>query len=261
MHCRKKDGDSTTGAEGVKQLSAALIISIFLLAAASYIIFRSKRSSSHEGTNRVLMPPRPRSLFGPHHDVAEALTLSNAKKESEAAASERAAELRRRALMGDRAALHDAHGSGDAKLYQETLDALAIHAGDSAEAIGALASYITESDQLRANTGLAEAMMRVWWAAPDLASTARLLHIAALSGDAAVFEKAIEAAFQFWQEGKLPQVTAENLYGLFESEYWLLAPDAVRSGDGFTLRHKLAEMRRRLKSNSRRTPFTAEQDG
>jgi hypothetical protein len=207
------------------------------------------------------MPPRPRSLFEPHDDVAEALTLSDTKKELEAAASERAAELRRRALMGDKAALLDTHRSGEAELYQETLDALVGHAGDSAEAISALASYIIESDQLRANASLTEAMVKVWGAAPDLASTARMLHVAALSGDAAVFEKAVETAFQFWQEGKLSQVMAENLYALFESEYWVLAPDAVRSGDGFTLRHKLAEMRRQLKANSRRAPLTAKQDG
>ena len=207
------------------------------------------------------MPPHPRSLFEPHHDVAEALTLSDTKKESEAVASERAAELRHRASLGDKTALLDAHGSGEAKLYQETLDALVRHAGDSAEAIGALASYVIESDQLRANANLAEAMVKVWGAAPDLASTARMLHVAALSGAPAVFEKVVETAFQFWQEGKLPQVTAENLYALFESEYWVLAPDAVRSGDGFTLRHRLAEMRRQLKANSRRAPFTAKQDG
>ncbi len=207
------------------------------------------------------MPPRPRSLFEPHDGVAEALTLSDTKKESKAAASERAAELRHRASLGDKTALLDAHRSGEAKLYQETLDALVGHAGDSAEAIGALASYVIESEQLRANANLAEASMRVWEAAPDLASTARMLHVAALTSDVTVFEKAVETAFQFWQEGKLPQVTAENLYALFESEYWVLAPDAVRSGDGFTLRHKLAEMRRQLKANSRRAPFTAKQDG
>ena len=187
-------------------MSAVLIISIFLLAAASYIIFRSKRSSSHEGTNKVLMPPRPRSLFEPHHDVADALTLSDAKKESEAA-SERAAELRRRALLGDKAALHDAHASGEAKLYQETLDALVAHAGDSAEAIGAIASYITEGDQLRANPGLAEAMTRGWGAAPDLASTGRMLHIAALSARRGSIR--LRTAFQ--SARSTPQVRRKSL--------------------------------------------------
>ncbi len=239
-------------------MSAALIISIFLLSAASYIIFRAKRRPSPREAGGALPPPRPQSLFGPYHDAAPSFPLSESKT---AVASERAADLRSRARSGDKTALRDAHASGDVRLYHQTLDALVAHAGDCARAIGALASYISDSNQLPANTNLAEAVMKVCGAAPDRASAARMLHVAALSGDPFMFEKAIEMALQCWREGKLPQLTGDDLYALFESEYWVLAPAAVRSGSGFTLRRTLAEMRRQLKANSRRAPFNAKPDG
>lgn len=236
-------------------MSAGLIISIFLLVAASYIIFRAKRRPSPQETGGAFPPPR--SLFGPHHDAAPSLSLSGSKA---AAASEHAAELWRRARSGDKAALRDAHASGDVGLYHQTLDALVARAGDSAGATWALASYISDSNQLRANANLAESVMKFWKAAPDRASTARMLHVAALSGDALMFEKAIEVALRCWREGRLPQLTGDDLYALVESEYWVLAPEAVRSGNSFTLKRTLAEMRRQLKANSRRALFNAEPD-
>jgi hypothetical protein len=71
-------------------VSAVLIISIFLLALATFAIFRSKRSTSTDST-APLPPMRPRALF----EVAQAGT------EARADADETRRELTARAARGD----------------------------------------------------------------------------------------------------------------------------------------------------------------
>ena len=52
--------------------------------------------------------------------------------------------------------------------------------------------------------------------------------------------------------GRLEGLGAEDLRALFEAEYWLLSSEAKRSGAGFVLKQKLADVRRRLAAGARR---------
>ena len=80
----------------------------------------------------------------------------------------------------------------------------------------------------------------------DRRTTAAMLHVAALAGDAKFYQQAIETALLYWREQKLSDMTAEELTQLIESEFWLIPPDARNSGAGFLLKQKLAHVRREL---------------
>jgi hypothetical protein len=73
-----------------------------------------------------------------------------------------------------------------------------------------------------------------------------MIHVAALSDDSEVYQQAIELVTSFWQQGKLREFRAEELVELFNSQYWILAPEARRGGAGFALKRKLAGVRREL---------------
>jgi hypothetical protein len=78
-----------------------------------------------------------------------------------------------------------------------------------------------------------------------------MLRVAALADDAAIYERAVEEAIEFWQRGQIAELTAENLLALVESQYWVLAPEARRSGAGFALRQSLERCRRQLAQAAR----------
>jgi hypothetical protein len=78
-----------------------------------------------------------------------------------------------------------------------------------------------------------------------------MLHVAALSGDANLYQTAIETAYQFWRERRLTEISADELRQLMESEFWILAPIVRNSGAGFVLKRKLAQLRRQLVAASK----------
>ena len=83
------------------------------------------------------------------------------------------------------------------------------------------------------------------------ASTADLLRVSALSDDAGTFGRAVSEVLEVWEGGRLEGLSAEALRSLFEAEYWLLSSEAKRSGAGFVLKQKLADLRRRLAAGAR----------
>jgi hypothetical protein len=99
---------------------------------------------------------------------------------------------------------------------------------------------------LRASPELAERLLGLWRAEPTPSSTAELLRVSALSDDAGTFGRAVSEVLQLWEGGRLDPLGAEDLRALFEAEYWLLSSEAKRSGAGFVLKQKLADVRRRL---------------
>ncbi|HEX8709996.1 MAG TPA: hypothetical protein VF723_17275 [Pyrinomonadaceae bacterium] len=224
-----------------------LITSFLLLTAISYAIYRLQRSAAHRGAEYALAepePPRPRGLFA--DTVAdEARALLSEGETGRGLAAERRKSLLERAARGDREALGDAHRSGDAGLYDAVLNELAERAS-SEKSLLSLVSYIARGRELRVNKRLAEKFLEDWQSAPDRRSTAQALHVAALANDAPLYERAIEAAFQFWREGRLAQLSAAELRQLIESEFWILAPAVRNSGAGFVLKRRLATLRRQL---------------
>jgi hypothetical protein len=229
-------------------VSALLIISIFLLAAASYSIIRSKRTTTRaEG---YLPDPRPRSLFaGADEDGA---AQREAKAKADAAERDR---ILARAARGNLEALAAAAATRDASLYRLALEALVSRAQGQAE-LSALSSYVV-GHNLRACPSLALKLLEGWEARPARESVPELLRIAALSDDAGVFSRAVADVFAAWEAGRAGGLSAHDLRALFDAEYWLLSSEAKRSGAGFHLKQQLSDVRRRLSRTPRREDPTS----
>lgn len=165
--------------------------------------------------------------------------------QSEKELAEKRRQLLARADAGDRDALPEAHAGGDKELYDEVLNAL-VRRAENEKQVFALASYIARSDGLPVNLQLAEAFTENWKHAPGRRTTAEMLHVAALAGDAKFYQQAIETALLYWRERRLSEMTAEELTRLIESEFWLIPSNARNSGAGFLLKQKLAHVRREL---------------
>lgn len=224
-----------------------LVTSFLLFAAISYAIYWWQRSPFRDHAQRVLPSPRPVGLFSEINRTEEARLLA---AEQEASDSARRTSLLERAARGDKNALDEASALADASLYGEVLDALTEHA-DSDQSLLSLCSYIARNERLRVNQKLALKFIESWQRAPDRTTTARMLHLAALSGDASVYREAIEAAAQFQSDGRIPSLSPDELRQLVESEYWILPAVSRASGAGFVLKRTLARLSRKLTASTK----------
>ena len=221
---------------------AILVILLITLTAAAFAIFGLRYALSGKSEEKALKPSGARGLFSDPASESDAAESINKKS---ASASRQKIELMERARLGDTGALSDAHATGDSGLYKETLDVLIEKASEHEEALSALVNLIAKSDELRASIKLAERVISSWKVQPDRRSTIQMLHIAALSDDAATYQKTVEEVLQFRQSGKLA-FTTEEILALVESEFWVLAPEARLGGAGFRLKRMLADVRRKL---------------
>lgn len=192
---------------------------------------------SHSETNRSILGAL---MFKGLFDEKNQKELEQWQREQQIA--ERRLNLLERAKQGDVTILKEAHP--DANLYSEVLNAL-LDSGCQ-EIVEACVREISQSKELRANARLAERMIDELKTSPDKKTLARMLHLAALSDDAAIFEKSLVTAFNFWQKGEVAELSASQLLALCESEYWVLASEARRSGAGFALKDSLSRIRRKL---------------
>lgn len=217
----------------------ALIVICFLAltATAFYFWFRPSYGGN---PSRELAPPRFAGLFS--SDQTPAL---EADPKATAALRLRAS-LVGRARAGDLAALSEAHSLGDGELYCEVLNALIESTVDNHQTFRALISNVSKSNELRGNKKLAEHLIALWEAAPDRRSTVEMMHIAALSDDAVAYQRALELIIAHWQRGELKEFSPDELIELFESQFWILAPEARLGGAGFALKRRLAGVRREL---------------
>ena len=132
--------------------------------------------------------------------------------------------------------------------YSEALD-VAVSQVASEPQLLKLASFVA-TNELKVNQKLAEAIMRSWEAKPNGQSTAKMLHFAALSDDAALYQKAVEKTLSFWREGKLADISAIELQALLNGEYWLLSSRVRSSGQGFVLKRTLSSARCELEGTT-----------
>ena len=102
------------------------------------------------------------------------------------------------------------------------------------------------NDELEARKALAEEFIAAWQVSPDRASTAKMLHLAALADDAEIFCTAVETALKEWQRGSVPDLSAAELQSLFNSEFWILSTGTRSSGAGFVLKRTLSRAKRDL---------------
>src|SRR6185436_4016064 len=80
--------------------------------------------------------------------------------------------------------------------------------------------------------------------------TAKALHFAALSDDADLYGGTVELALELWRDGKLTNVSADELRALFDGEFWILSARTRSSGAGFVLKRSLANARRELETHT-----------
>ena len=90
--------------------------------------------------------------------------------------------------------------------------------------------------------------IRIWQQSPNRESTAKLLHVAALSDNAKNYGRAIELVLMSWRDGSLTALSAKELQSLFNSEYWVLSSRTRISGAGFVLKRTLSNANRELES-------------
>lgn len=214
-------------------MSAILIVLVLLLLAVALASFLRNRQTSTE----YLPPYNPgvpqissRSLF----DAPSAAAIAEMNHEQLRANS------LTRAGAGDTTVLVEA--KADPALYNEVLTALVAHSND----VRAIALYLVQHDELRANATLAQALIKLWDAAPNRSDLATMLHLAALSDNADVYWLAVDVAKQAWDEGRLTQVSPKELAAAIEAQYWLLKTEARESGAGFVLKRYVANIRREL---------------
>lgn len=221
-----------------------LITSFFILAflaIATYFWQKPRRTSDV----RVLTDAPGRGLFVDGAPEDSALPPADDESESENTAMKRGALLERVAA-GEQSTLLEAHQAADAELYAEALNSF-IAAADTKPKLLSLVSYITRHE-LPVSKKLAETVIDSYKLAPDRSSTAKTLHVAALSNDALVYQDAVEIALKFWREGRLPDVSAVELCAIVEGEFWILSSSTRSSGGGYLLKHTLRNARRELEA-------------
>jgi len=221
-----------------------LITSVLVLAfIAVAVYFWQKSPSSTEAT--LMLPPPARGLFIDGTPEGQATSLAKAATESAAITNAvRRHNLIERLKAGEKSALLDTWKTGDAELYDEGLNLLVIGA-DSDPALLSLVSYVIRHE-LPVNRKLAERFIDCYKRSADRSSTAKVLHVAALSDDAAVYQTAVETALSFWRDGHLIDISAQELRSILEGEFWILSSPTRSSGAGFLLKRALNGARREL---------------
>jgi hypothetical protein len=92
--------------------------------------------------------------------------------------------------------------------------------------------------------------IRAFQESPNRNSTAKLLHIAALSDDAKNYGRAIELVLLSWRDGSLSDLSTAELQSLISSEYWVLSSHTRTSGAGFVLKQTLSSANSELQTTN-----------
>ena len=216
-----------------------LITSILLLGLFAISIYFWQKPSKSVGNAELPPPDKPRGLFD--HDGSDMAAQLSAVTETD---SNKKEALIDRASQGDKNVLQEALQLREHELYIEVLSVL-IDKAQSVPQLHSLVSYVTQHE-LPVSEKLAVSFIESSKQALNRASTAKMLHIAALSDNAETLKSAVEVAFRSWREGNLPDVSAIELQALFNGEFWVLSSRTRSSGAGFLLKRTLASARREL---------------
>jgi hypothetical protein len=217
-----------------------LITSVLLLGVFAIAMYFWQKPANQSQTLELPPPPESRGLFDHDQGFDQLAAPSTIDEEA------RRKILLERATQGDRTALREAHESAGGAVYNEVLDTL-VASTESSPGLLALVSHVTRHE-LPVNGKLAAAVIESWRNSPDRSSTAKMLHIAALSDDPKIYQTAAEAAMKNWRGGGLPDISAPELQAILEGEFWILSSPARRSGAGFVLKRSLAAARRELQT-------------
>jgi len=210
-----------------------LITSVFVFGLIAIAIFFWQKAANTSQPIELPLPPPPAGLFSDFKPAELPSPTEDPKK-----------AVIESATKGDRTALAQAHALNDSALYEEVLN-LFIAQIDSEPKLLSLVSHVTRNE-LPVSKALAQRSIDYWKDSPDKTSTAKMLHLAALSDDAETFRQAVELALSSWRNGKLPEVSAVELQSLINGEFWVLSSNTRSSGAGFVLKRTLATAKREL---------------
>lgn len=216
------------------------ILALIVLAGIGLSLLRLSRPVMKEGTDHRFDSAPFEGLFAEPGAPGEPSPDSGPGRGTEIRAA-----LLERAGQGDLKALTEAHASKDLRLYREVLKALVAYAGACQERLGALVCHVVQNGDLRASPELANLMIENWEKTPGSITAIEMLHVSALSDDSQTFQRAMDSAFSAWGAGRL-DLSAEELLRLIANEYWVLSPEARRSGESFLLKRRISQIRRRL---------------
>ena len=222
-----------------------LITSFFVLAFLAIAIYFWQKPTPSIRAETLQSPPG-RGLFIDGTPDGQAQLSATSALEAAANAATKRRELVERAVAGEKSTLLEAYETEDPELYEVALNSF-VAAADSDPQLLSLVSYVTRHE-LQVNKHLAERVLDSYKRAPDRSSTAKMLHVAALADDAAVYQSAVETALKFWRERRLTEVSAPELRAILESEFWILSSSTRRSGAGFLLKRALRNARHELKA-------------
>ena len=210
-----------------------LITSVFVFGLIAIAIFFWQKAANTSQPIELPLPPQPAGLFSDFKPAELPSPTDDPKK-----------AVIESATKGDRSALAQAHALNDSGLYEEVLN-LFISQIDSEPKLLSLVSHVTRNE-LPVTKALAQRSIDYWKDSPDKHSTVKMLHLAALSDDAETFQHAVEIALSSWRNGKLPDISAEELQLLINGEFWVLSSNTRSSGAGFVLKRTLATAKREL---------------
>src|SRR5437764_7772180 len=210
------------------------VLILGLVVVAIYILQRP--DSSSETVESLPPPPQPISLFSDNDQNRLASMTENSLQSRET--------LLESARNDDKSALKEARASNDPALYDEVLNILVTQADSEAKLLS-LVSHVARNE-FPVNKALAQKSIDYWQKNLDRQSTAKMLHVAALSDDAETYCKAVEIVLSSWREGRLPDFSATELQSLLNSEFWILSSRTRGSGAGFVLKRMLSIANREL---------------
>jgi hypothetical protein len=87
--------------------------------------------------------------------------------------------------------------------------------------------------------------IQIWNKLPSKRNTLELLYIASQSESAIVYRDAAKSVLESWNNGKIENLSAEDLAQMLESHYWLLPTEQRTSGIQFGLNQEIASLRRK----------------
>ena len=210
-----------------------LITSVFVFGLIAIAIFFWQKAANTSQPFELPLPPPPAGLFSDFKPAELASPTEDPKK-----------AVIESATKGDKNALTQAHALNDSTFYEEVLN-LFIAQIDSEPKLLSLVSHVTRTE-LPVTKALAQRSIDYWKDSPDKHSTAKMLHLAALSDDAETFRNAVELALNSWRNGKVPDLSAVELQSLINGEFWVLSSNTRSSGAGFVLKRTLATAKREL---------------
>ena len=156
-----------------------LITSFFVLAGLGIAAYFWQKPRSVAAPEQPTLLPSGRALFIDGTPHGNSLAQAQVDSELAATAAARRRELVERAQAGDNSILEKARNLEDGNLYEEALDLL-VAGADSDPKLLSLVSYVTRHE-LAVNRNLAERFIDSYKRSPNRSSTAKVLHVAALS--------------------------------------------------------------------------------